>query len=137
MAEHNSDIRTDPTEPAANFAKIAEQSQKIMAEFLNRNAEEVRATGRDPQGIGRAFMELTGQMLANPAKLAEAQAALWQDYMKVWHTAARRMMGETAPPVAPPPHGDPHIKHADCRRGTAPCRDRLSERRWTYGGASP
>src|SRR3546814_2992698 len=103
MAEHNSDIRTDPTEPAANFAKIAEQSQKIMAEFLNRNAEEVRATGSDPQGIGRAFMELTGQMLANPAKLAEAQAALWQDYMKVWHTAARRRKGETAQPVASPP----------------------------------
>src|SRR3546814_8284816 len=100
MAEHNSDIRTDPTEPAANFAKIAEQSQKIMAEFLKWNAEEVRATGSDPPGIGRAFMELTGQMLANPAKLAEAQAAPWQDYMKVWHTAASRLQGGTETPGA-------------------------------------
>src|SRR3546814_14917059 len=112
MAEHNSDIRTDPTEPAANFAKIAEQSQKIMAEFLNRNAEEVRATGSDPQGIGRAFMELTGQMLANPANLAEARAAPWQAYMKVWQPAARRMMGETARRVASPQKDADRVKDA-------------------------
>src|SRR3546814_15207868 len=32
--------------------------------------------------------------------------------MKVWHTAARRMMGETAPPVATPQKGDYRFKDA-------------------------
>ncbi len=100
----------DPAQLAENFAKIAEQSQKIMTGFLQRNAEEVRLTGNDPAGLGRAFMELTGQIMSNPARLAEAQMALWQDYAKIWHTTARRMMGETPEPVTTPRKGDNRFK---------------------------
>ena len=113
MAEPQSpSTQADPAELAANFAKIAEQSQRIMTEFLSRNAEEVQATGTDPLGVGRAFMELTGHMLSNPIRLAEAQTQLWQDYMKVWHSAARRMMGESAEPAVAPRKGDSRFKDA-------------------------
>ncbi|MFN4088646.1 MAG: PHA/PHB synthase family protein [Alphaproteobacteria bacterium] len=113
MAEPQSPSpQLDPAQLAANFARIAEQSHRIMSEFASRNATEVQATGTDPLGVGRAFIDLTGQMLANPVRLAEAQAALWQEYLKVWHTAARRMMGETTPPVAQPQKGDGRFRDA-------------------------
>src|SRR5690606_30218311 len=65
MAEQTGtrDILPDPNELAKNFTRIAEQSQRIMSEFLARNAREARF-GPDPYGVGRAFMELTAQMMA-------------------------------------------------------------------------
>ena len=111
MAEQTGtrDILPDPSELAKNYVRIAEQSQRIVTEFLARNAAEAKY-GPDPYGVGRAFMELTAQMMANPAKIIEAQAELWNEYLKLWHSATRRMLGEQAEPVAQPAKGDSRFK---------------------------
>ena len=50
-------------------------------------------------------MELAAKMLANPARLAEAQMNLWWDYMSLWQSSMLRMMGAPSTPVAEPAQG--------------------------------
>ena len=89
---------TDPTEIGRSMADIAERSQRIVGEWLKRQADN-GPTSPDPLNIGGAFMEMTARLMANPAKLVEAQIGFWQDYMSLWQNAARRIMGIDSQPV--------------------------------------
>ena len=66
-----------------NMKKVAEQCQHLVNDFLQQQAKEGGKAGSDPFNIGSAFMELTTKMMSDPAKLVEAQTALWQDYMNL------------------------------------------------------
>jgi polyhydroxyalkanoate synthase len=99
----------DPSAWSESMAKIAEQSQRLVREFLSRNATDVGVQA-DPLNIGRAFIEMTSRLMSDPQKLIEAQVSLWQDYMNLWQTTARRMMGEPADPVIQPGPGDRRFK---------------------------
>ena len=63
--------------------------------------------------IGAAFMEMTSRMMADPAKLVQAQMTLWQDYMRLWQSTAQRMMGQEPDPVVEPERGDRRFKHPE------------------------
>ena len=84
-------------EMADNFARIAAQSQQIVNNFLARQQSAGNIPEKDPLNVGEAFNALTQRMLADPAKLVQAQMAHWQDHMKLWQHTAARMMG-TEPP---------------------------------------
>lgn len=71
----------DPAEMAQLFSHIAEKSQVIVKEFLERQKTDGAFDLQDKMGLGKSFMELTQKMLADPAKLAQAQMALWQSYI--------------------------------------------------------
>ena len=104
----------DPVEFSKSMARIAERSQKLVSEFLAR--QEPQGGGpaaMDPLNIGAAFMEMTHRMMADPAKLMQAQMTLWQDYMRLWQTTAQRMMGQELEPVAAPERGDRRFKHPE------------------------
>ena len=88
---------TDPTEFSRCMADIAERSRRIVAEWLRRQALETPSI--DPLNIGAAFMEMTARMMANPARVMQAQLGFWQDYMTLWQNTTRRMLGVTPPPV--------------------------------------
>jgi polyhydroxyalkanoate synthase subunit PhaC len=107
----------DPVEISKSMAAIAERSQKLVAEFLARqqqgNGGGSGSSSMDPLNIGAAFMEMTHRMMADPAKLVQAQMTLWQDYMRLWQTTAQRMMGQEAEPVATPEKGDRRFKHPE------------------------
>jgi polyhydroxyalkanoate synthase len=96
----------DPAELSRTLASIAEQSQKVVTEFLARNAEKGQPSSPDPYGIGRAFLEMTNRMMAQPDKVLQAQTELWNQYARLWHNAARRMLGEDPEPLAKPQKGD-------------------------------
>ena len=93
----------DPSEIGRSMADIAERSQRIVGEWLQRQAESGPASP-DPLNIGGAFMEMTTRLMANPARLMEAQLGFWNDYMSLWQSAARRLMGMETRPVI---EGDP------------------------------
>ena len=93
----------DPAELGRSMAGIAERSQRIVGDWLKRQAEEGPAKP-DPMNIGAAFMEMTTRLMTNPQKLIEAQVGFWQDYMSLWQSTARRMMGMDGKPVI---EGDP------------------------------
>jgi polyhydroxyalkanoate synthase len=90
------------------MAEVAERGQRIVADFLKRQAEE---TGNpDPLNIGGAFLEMTARLMANPARLMQAQLGFWQDYLTLWSNTARRMLGEQPGPVIEEPKGDRRFK---------------------------
>jgi polyhydroxyalkanoate synthase subunit PhaC len=97
----------DPVELSHAMARIAEQSQRLVADFLQRQAsgervEPVSPGMSDPLNIGRAFLEMTTRMMTNPAKLVEAQVNLWHDYMQLWQSTAQRLAGNVGEPVIAP-----------------------------------
>ncbi|WP_158743984.1 class I poly(R)-hydroxyalkanoic acid synthase [Acidisphaera sp. L21] len=90
----------DPVQLGRSMADIAERSQRIVGDWLKRQGEDTPRA--DPLNIGTAFMEMTAKLMANPAKLMQAQIGFWQDYMTLWQNTARRMMGGQDTPVTPP-----------------------------------
>nr|UXE45549.1 poly(3-hydroxyalkanoate) polymerase subunit PhaC [uncultured bacterium] len=98
----------DPAEIGRSMADIAERSQRIVSEWLKRQADEEHAP--DPLNIGSAFMEMTARMMANPARLVAAQLGFWQDYMTLWQNTARRIMGAETEPVIDAPATDRRFK---------------------------
>ena len=93
----------DPATLGRSMAGIAERSQRIVGDWLKRQAEEGPAKPA-PMNIGAAFMEMTTRLMTNPQKLIEAQVGFWQDYMSLWQSTARRMMGMDGKAVI---EGDP------------------------------
>ncbi len=81
----------DPALLTRSMADIAERSQRLVSEWLNRQSLELPQI--DPMNVGHAFMEMTTQLMRDPAKLVQAQIGFWQDYMTLWQTTTRRMFG--------------------------------------------
>ncbi len=100
----------DPMKLSRDMAAIAERSQKLVGQWLEHQVSEKSNGPVDPLNVGRAFLEMTTRMMADPAKLMQAQAALWQDYLRLWQNTAQRMIGATGEPVAAPEEGDRRFK---------------------------
>jgi len=104
---------SDKTETSIDpeaLTDIAERSQRLVGEFLNRHSSELQGAQTDATHIGEAFMEMTARLMSDPTKLFEAQMNLWQDYMSLWQATATRMMGGEAGPVIEPDKADRRFK---------------------------
>ncbi len=97
---------SDSSRLSENLRQIAEKSQRIVEDFLTKQAQEGDAGMAVPMSIGTAFLEMTAKMMANPAKLLEAQAELWQNYLNLWQHATRRAMGIETSPIIEPEESD-------------------------------
>ncbi len=98
----------DPGLVTRTMADVAERGQRIVTDFLKRQAGDAVAPA--PTSIGSAFLEMTARLMANPARLMQAQIGFWQDYLTLWQNTARRMMGEPVKPVIEEPRGDRRFK---------------------------
>lgn len=98
----------DPALVSRTMADVAERSQRIVADFLKRQADQPGEA--DPMHIGNAFLDMTTRLMANPAKLMQAQIGFWQDYLTLWGNTARRLMGEPAPAVIAEDQKDKRFK---------------------------
>ena len=98
----------DPALVSRTMADVAERSQRIVADFLKRQSDN--PTEPDPMHIGNAFLDMTTRLMANPARLVQAQIGFWQDYLTLWQNTARRMMGEPAPAVIAEDQKDKRFK---------------------------
>ena len=86
----------DPVELSRAMAGIAERSQKLVSDFLERQSQETNGLNNqplDPLNIGGAFFDMTARLMTDPTKLMQAQLGFWQDYMKLWQSTAQRMLG--------------------------------------------
>ncbi len=99
----------DPVQMSRAMADIAQRSQRLVSEFLQRQANE-KPGSLDPFNVGNAFFEMTAKMMADPAKLVQAQMSLWNDYLTLWQRTTRRLMGEEAEPVITPASDDKRFK---------------------------
>ena len=100
----------DPVTLHRSLAAITERGQKIMAEFIERNATDNQLAKPDPYNIGGAFFEVTTKLLTDPQKLIDASVSLWQDYFTLWQNTTRRILGDEPEPVAKPQVGDKRFK---------------------------
>ncbi len=100
---------------AAEIADIAERSQRLVSDFVDRTQDPSAAVeaASDAMGIGQAFMDYASQLATNPVRLMEAQAALWSQYASLWQTTMQRLIGQEAAPVAEPAKGDRRFKDAE------------------------
>ncbi|MFM7691124.1 MAG: class I poly(R)-hydroxyalkanoic acid synthase, partial [Alphaproteobacteria bacterium] len=98
----------DPALVSRTMSDVAERSQRIVADFLRRQADQPGEA--DPMHIGNAFLDMTTRLMTNPAKLMQAQIGFWQDYLTLWQNTARRMMGEPAPAVIAEDQKDKRFK---------------------------
>src|SRR6056297_1106149 len=101
----------DPAKMSRAMADIARRSQALVSQFLQRTATEPPGSG-DPLNIGNAFFEMTSKMMADPAKLMQAQMSLWNDYLTLWQRTTQKLMGEEAEPVVVPTKDDKRFKDA-------------------------
>ncbi|MBY6265510.1 class I poly(R)-hydroxyalkanoic acid synthase [Azospirillum sp. 412522] len=103
----------DPVEMSRAMTRIAEQSQRLVSEFLARQAADGGGPkSPDPMGVGHAFLEMTTRMMADPAKLMQAQMSLWQDYLTLWQRTTQRFFGQETQPVIAPAKDDRRFKDA-------------------------
>jgi polyhydroxyalkanoate synthase len=102
----------DPDEVRETVARIAEQSQRIVKDFIERQREgqghEYRVL--DPSVITHSFQEYVAKLMADPAKAIEAQMAFWQSYAELWQATTRRMLGQEVGPVIAPERADRRFK---------------------------
>ncbi len=109
---HASEAFTDADELARQIASVAERSQQLVAEFLKRQPREEGVGMASPLAIGAAFFEMTARMMADPARLVQAQLSLWNDYMTLWQRTTQRFLGGKSEPMIEPPQGDRRFRDA-------------------------
>ncbi len=117
MAEPAQTPPSGPEDWAAIMAGIAERSQRLITDFVTRNASNPAQAAQlgmaDSVNIGAAFLELSAKMMSDPAKLVDAQMALWRDYMDLWRSAALKVWSGGGTPVIQADANDRRFKHED------------------------
>ncbi|MGC2337814.1 MAG: class I poly(R)-hydroxyalkanoic acid synthase, partial [Pseudolabrys sp.] len=84
----------DPIQLSVSLAGIAVRSQRLMIDFLTCRPD-LAGLG-DPAGIGRAFLNLTAKMIADPMSIAQMQLELWQEHVKLLQGTTERLFGLTS-----------------------------------------
>ncbi len=107
-----SDPPPDADELTRQIAAIAEKSQHLVAEFLNRQTAHDGIGMASPLAIGTAFFEMTTRMMSDPSRLVQAQLSLWNDYLTLWQRTAQRFLGGDPKPMIEPQAGDRRFRDA-------------------------
>ena len=105
--------KLDPAELARTYAEIAQRSSQLISDFIARQSAGGMPAFGDELGIAKAFYEMMGKLLSDPAKFAEMQFKLWQDYVSLWQHSTLHLLGHVTPPVVQPAPGDRRFKHDD------------------------
>jgi len=87
----------DPAHLALSMSDVAGRSQRLVNDWLKRQAKE--GVSLDPFNVGGAFLEMTAKLMANPSQLVQAQLGYWQDYLTLWQSTTRRILGLESNPV--------------------------------------
>ena len=95
-----------PADTADALAEIARLSGRVLAALLKRQAAGDGFRVFDPMVVGKAFARLAARLLADPARLAEAQMRLGRDFSALLQATARRFAGGEAAPVVEPAADD-------------------------------
>ena len=95
----------------ASVSKGIEANFRKVEELMKHFADAHDNLDFDPFHLSQAWANWLTAMSQNPAKLVEANFALWQDSMKLWQQAGLRLMGKEAEPVIAEARDDRRFKH--------------------------
>ena len=106
QAQLNPEQREMMEKLSANLARAALTAQGAIAEAALRQAERPAALQPDPFHVAPALTDVMGRLASQPDRLVRAQADLFQRYLELWQSAARRASGEPVEPAVGPAKGD-------------------------------
>jgi polyhydroxyalkanoate synthase len=98
---------------SANLARAALTAQGAIAEAALRQADRPAALSADPFHVAPALTDVLGRIASQPDRLVRAQADLFQRYMELWQSAARKAAGQAVEPVIQPGRGDKRFADPD------------------------
>jgi polyhydroxyalkanoate synthase len=98
---------------SSNLARAALTAQGAIAEAALRQADRPAALSTDPFHVAPALTDVMGRLAAQPDRLVRAQADLFQRYLELWQSAARKAAGEDVEPVVTPAKGDKRFLDPD------------------------
>jgi polyhydroxyalkanoate synthase len=96
----------DPEAFGRNMLRLMEEGSKALNGLLDRSKGALPPSPSDWAEAHRLFTAVAQPWLADPAKLVEAQGALFTSYMQLMSHTAQRAVGGAATPVAEPDPGD-------------------------------
>jgi polyhydroxyalkanoate synthase len=98
----------DPETFGRNMLRLMEEGQRALQGLLERADPKNGPYGAAAEmtDAAKLFSEVAQPWLTNPARLVEAQGALFGSYVQLVSSTARRAMGGEALPVAEPEAGD-------------------------------
>jgi polyhydroxyalkanoate synthase subunit PhaC len=102
--------RLDTQEFARNMLTVGVKSQKLLVDFMARMTERDNPGPLDPLNISGAMMSLAKAMSGDREVVIEAQTQWWNDFMTLWESTARKMLGGDADAVVEPAPGDRRFK---------------------------
>ncbi len=111
----NNTQKTGAQDDWANITnRIAERSQRLVTDFISRNADDPAKTMTmgmaDAINIGGAFLELTAKLMSDPQRMMDAQLNLWRGYMDLWRNTTLKMMGQDTGDIIQPAQDDRRFK---------------------------
>jgi poly[(R)-3-hydroxyalkanoate] polymerase subunit PhaC len=104
---------SDPALFARNMVTVGVQSQRLLADFVKRQTQKTGSAPLDPLNLAGTFAALARAMAENPVQLMRAQFELWRNFMGLWESTARKMMGGESAPVVVPGTGDKRFRDAE------------------------
>lgn len=100
---------------AINLVHAANLGQKAARLLMQNDDSKSDASQafHDLQRVGRTLMDVAASYMRNPAKIVEAQTALFEGYLGLASNMTRRLLGEDVPPVAAPSRSDKRFRDPD------------------------
>ena len=102
--------RLDTREFAKNMLTVGMKSQKLLVDFTARMASRENPVPLDPLNISGAMLSLAKAMSGDREAVVEAQTQWWNNFMTLWESTARKMLGGEALAVVEPAPGDRRFK---------------------------
>ncbi len=113
MTASQEQSKHDPIKFANNMAKVIEQSNCLLGQFIKTNSEKaVDPANFAPNHIGGAFADMFGKMMSDPSRVVQSQMDLWQDYMNLWQNTTQTMFGMQSTPIIKADEKDRRFKDA-------------------------
>ena len=108
-------VMPDVARLAINLVHAANLGQKAARLLMQNDDSKSDASQafHDLQRVGRTLMDVAASYMRNPAKIVEAQTALFEGYLGLASNMTRRLLGEDVPPVAAPSRSDKRFRDPD------------------------
>ena len=112
---------TDPVQLAQNMARVFEHAAQIARQIAERpelakKQAETQVTPIDQ--VTKTLGAVAKAYMAEPQKLMEAQAQLWNSYSQLWQNAWAKVLGTPTQPMAAPARNDKRFKDRDWQENT-------------------
>ena len=108
--------RLDTREFARNMLTVGMKSQKLLVDFTARMAARENPIALDPLNISGVMRSLAKAMSGDREAVVEAQTQWWNNFMTLWESTARKMLGGDADAVVEPAPGDRRFKADEWRQ---------------------